>query len=77
MLGISDWSREGPVGEGGQVVLYVRVQGAEHRGWLSAYHTMYSLAANGGRTGRAMANFPIGRFATLVASEYWGYVGGP
>ena len=77
MLGISDWSREGPVGGGGQVVLYVGVQGAERVSWLSAGHTMYSLAADGGRTGRAMANFPIGRFATLVASEYWGYVGGP
>ena len=77
MLGISDRSREGGVGGSGQVVLYVGVQCAERVGWLSTNRTMYSLVADGRQTGRAVANFPIGRFATLVASEYWGYVGGP
>ena len=77
MLGESDRSREGGVRRGGQVVLHVGVQCAERVGWLSTNRTMYSLVADGRRTGRAVASFPIGRFATLVATEYWGYVGRP
>ena len=77
MLGVSDWCSERPVGESSQVVLYVRVQDAEHGGWLPAYHTMYSLAANRSRTSRAVANFPTGRFATLMASKYWRHIGMP
>ena len=66
MLSISDWNGERPVREGSQVVLHVRVQRAEQGGWLPAYHTMYSLAASGGR---AIASFTSGRFAAFMTPK--------
>ena len=77
MLGESNWTGEGPVGEGGQMVLYLGVQYAEHGGWLPAYHAVYSLAPNRSGTRRTVAYFVAGRLPTLMAAEYWGSIGLP